>query len=231
MPQPPAGEVLQAVIELAEQYPAPARGELRYPVLKRLLGFERVGLAVSGGLVSKAVAIHRALVDAKLPHAFGGALALAWCVGDPRATRDVDVNVFIDEADAGRLLDALPPGVRLSPDDITQLEREGQARLWWADTPVDIFLNSTPLHEMAATRAPLEVFGQVRMPFLSCLDVAIFKAFFNRTKDWSDLEEMSKAGRLDFAQVRRTLIDALGGDDERIRFLDRLERTGRAFRP
>ena len=32
-----AGENLQAVIELAEQFPRPARSELGYPVLKRLL--------------------------------------------------------------------------------------------------------------------------------------------------------------------------------------------------
>ena len=34
----PAGEELQAVIELAEQFPPRARRRLRYPVLKRLLG-------------------------------------------------------------------------------------------------------------------------------------------------------------------------------------------------
>ena len=67
------------------------------------------------------------------------------------------------------------------------------------------------------------------MPFLSCLDTAIFKAFFNRTKDWSDLEEMAKAGRLDFATVRDTLVEALGESEERVRTLDRLAETGRAF--
>lgn len=32
---------------------------------------------------------------------------------------------------------------------------------------------------------------------LSCADLAVFKAFFNRTKDWADLEEMRSAGTLD----------------------------------
>ena len=71
--------------------------------------------------------------------------------------------------------------------------------------------------------------GHTRMPFLSCLDTAIFKAFFNRTKDWSDLEEMRKAGRLEFSAAREVLVDALGESDERIRTLDRLAQTGRAF--
>ncbi len=181
------------------------------------------------GLVDKVVAIHKALRQAKLPHAFGGALALAWCVGEPRTTRDVDVNVFVASADAALLRRALPSGVEVSDGDIAELDREGQVRLWWADTPVDVFLNTTPLHEAAAERTQWEMFGRTNMPFLSCLDTAIFKAFFNRTKDWADLEEMLKAGRLEVATVRRALVDALGPDDERIRTLDRLAETGRAF--
>ena len=51
------------------------------------------------GLAGKVIAIHEALLDAKLPHAFGGALALAYCVGEPRATRDVDEEM----QKAGRL--------------------------------------------------------------------------------------------------------------------------------
>ena len=163
-----------------------------------------------GGLVEKVVAIHEALTDANLPHAFGGALALAWCVGTPRATLDVDVNVFIAEAEAGLLGGALPQGVDLAPDDIAALARDGQVRLWWQETPVDVFPNSTPLHEPAASRAQWEVFGRTCVPFLSCLDTAIFKAFFNRTKDWSDLEEMARAGRLEVQAVRKTLVEALG---------------------
>ena len=183
---------------------------------------------MSLGLAGKVAAIHEALTDAKLPHAFGGALALAFCVGEPRATRDVDVNIFVADADAAKLNHALPSGVALSPQDIAVLGREGQVRLWWDDTPVDVFLNTTPLHEAAAERAQWEVFGHTRMPFLSCLDTAIFKAFFNRTKDWSDLEEMRKAGRLEFSAAREVLVDALGESDERIRTLDRLAQTGRA---
>lgn len=186
---------------------------------------------MSYGLVDKVVAIHEALTDAELPHAFGGALALAWCISYPRATADVDVNVFIAEADAERLRGALPTGVTISATDLARLADEGQARLWWDDTPVDVFLNSTPLHEPAAGRARWEMFGHARMPFLSCLDTAIFKAFFNRTKDWSDLEEMHKAGTLDARTVREILIGALGEDDERVRTIDRLAKTGRAFQP
>ena len=114
---------------------------------------------MTGGLIEKVGAIHKALTAADLPHAFGGALALAWCVGDPRATMDVDINVFIAEADAALLRGALPSGIALSDSDIARLEEDGQVRAWWGETPVDIFLNSTPLHESAAARTRWERLG------------------------------------------------------------------------
>jgi hypothetical protein len=45
-------------------------------------------------LVDRLFAIHDALADAGLAHAFGGAIALAYCVEEPRGTRDLDVNIF-----------------------------------------------------------------------------------------------------------------------------------------
>ena len=53
--------------------------------------------------------------------------------------------------------------------------------------------------------------------------VALFKAFFNRTKDWADLEAMRDAGTLDVEQVRAVLIHYLGDDDERLAPLAALE--------
>ncbi len=46
-------------------------------------------------LVEKVVALSDALTTAGVPHAFGGAIALAYCTEDPRGTRDVDVNAFV----------------------------------------------------------------------------------------------------------------------------------------
>ncbi len=54
------------------------------------------------------------------------------------------------------------------------------------------------------------------VPYLACDDLAVFKAFFNRTKDWADLEAMIEADRLDATAVLGTLTLYLGGDDERI---------------
>ena len=102
------------------------------------------------------------------------------------------------------------------------LEQEGQARLWWDDTPIDVFLNTTEYHEDVARRIRWEPFDGEELPFLACTDLAVFKAFFNRTRDWADLEEMVAAGALDRDRVLGILIRYLGPVDERVQRLHEL---------
>jgi hypothetical protein len=174
-------------------------------------------------LPEKILAIHAALDDAAVPHAFGGALALAWCTERARGTIDIDVNIFVDVAQAAAVLAALPDEVTWTDDDRVQIARDGQTRLWWDTTPVDVFMNTTEFHVQAAGRTRLEPFAGASVPFLSCVDLAVFKAFFDRTKDWADLEEMSAAGSLDVDRVVGILVRYLGPADPR---LDRLQQLG-----
>jgi len=167
-------------------------------------------------LADKIVAIHLALDAAQLPHAFGGALALAWCTQRARGTIDIDVNVFIPTPRTGDLLAALPPDVLAADAAVEQLESDGQTRLWWANTPVDVFLDTTPFHADVGERIRWEPFAGHDVPFLACRDLAVFKAFFDRTKDWADLEEMQIAGTLDIEAVAGVLVRYLGPDDTRI---------------
>ena len=168
------------------------------------------------GLPSKMVAIHQSLAAAGIQHAFGGALALAWCTLQARGTIDLDINIFLGPEHSAETLAALPSGVVATDKDRGSLERDGQARLWWDSTPVDVFLNTTDFHEQVATRVRWEPFAGRRMPFLACQDLAVFKAFFNRTKDWADLEAMLAAGSLDIPAVVGVLAGLLGPDDDRI---------------
>jgi hypothetical protein len=170
-------------------------------------------------LPEKIVAVHASLEEAGLAHAFGGALALAWCTGRARGTIDIDVNVFVNVEQAEAVLAALPDSVQRSSKLLAELRREGQVRLWWDRTPVDVFLNSTDYHLEVAERIRWETFMGQALPFLGCHDLAVFKAFFNRTKDWADLEEMLAAGTIDPTAVSAVLIHFLGADDERVRRL------------
>ena len=167
-------------------------------------------------LAERIDAIHQALDAGRVPHAFGGALALAWCTQRARGTIDIDVNLFVGTDRLDAALAALPPEVACTAADRALLARDGQARLWWADTPVDLFFSTTPFHDEVATRARREPFAGHDVPFLSCTDLAVFKAFFNRTKDWADLEEMATAGTLDRARVVGVLAQYLGVTDERV---------------
>ncbi|MBK5223200.1 MAG: hypothetical protein JJE52_10055 [Acidimicrobiia bacterium] len=168
------------------------------------------------GLPDKIVELHRALDAAGIPHAFGGALALAWCTHRARGTIDVDLNLFVSPDLAEAVVATLPDGVRCTPDDLAAIHADGQVRLWWDTTPVDLFFNTTDFHERTAERARREPFMGTDVPFLACRDLAVFKAFFDRTKDWADLEEMAAAGTLDVEAVLGVLVRYLGGDDHRI---------------
>lgn len=174
------------------------------------------------GIATKIVAIHEALAAASLPHAFGGALALAWCTQRARGTIDIDVNVFVRVDQAETVIQALPATVKVTKANQTALHRDGQVRLWWDGTPLDLFLNTTDFHEEVASRVRWEQFAEHAIPFLSCNDLAVFKAFFNRTQDWADLEQMQAAGTLDIGRVTAVLVKYLGAEDERIAHLKRL---------
>jgi hypothetical protein len=173
-------------------------------------------------LVEKLFAIHDSLTEAGFAHAFGGAIALAYCVEEPRGTRDLDVNIFVDASEAERVLAALPGGVRVRGKDVAQVERDGQARLDWDGTPIDVFLNNVPLHEAVASAivwVPLE--GR-EAPVLDCASLVIFKAFFDRTKDWADLEAVAQAAPDDIEAAATTISELVGPDDPAVRRLETL---------
>lgn len=177
------------------------------------------GSAVTVPLPDKLLALHRVLADAGYAHAFGGAIALAYHVAAPRATADIDVNVQADVERAGELLAVLPAGIRHRPADAVTLRRDGQCRLWWDRTPVDLFLPQHELHAVVMERTVVVEFAGVPVPILSATDLTVFKALFDRTKDWADIEEMLRPGAPgspDLAEVRFWLGRLVGPDDVRL---------------
>ncbi|MGB1584120.1 MAG: hypothetical protein ACPHCI_10090 [Solirubrobacterales bacterium] len=146
-------------------------------------------------LVEKLHEIHESLAHANLAHAFGGAIALAFCTMEPRGTRDLDVNIFIDAEQAERATTALPTQIACTAHDLKALRASGQARLWWDDTPIDLFLNNHPFHEEVARGVRWVPLGGRDVPVLGCESLVIFKALFDRTKDWADIEAVADADR------------------------------------
>jgi hypothetical protein len=164
-------------------------------------------------LVEKLHGIHDSLTAAGIAHAFGGAIALAYCVEEPRGTRDLDVNIFVAASEAEFALAALPDEVRVRKSDIAKVKRDGQARLDWDGTPIDVFLNSMPLHDAVAASVVWVRLEGRDVPMLDCASLAIFKAFFDRTQDWADLEAIALATPEDIEEAAATISDLMGDDD------------------
>ena len=160
----------------------------------------------------KVVAVDRSLSQAGIPHAFGGALALGYCVRNPRATGDIDVNVFVHVDEVQRLFSALPREVAISTDAVEVATRDGHVRLHWDQHPVDLFFSYHALHDRAQARIRVVPFGADEIPILSCTDLAVFKVVFNRSRDWADLEAMIEANSVDRDDALGWLSETLGED-------------------
>lgn len=173
-------------------------------------------------LVEKLHAVNDSLTAAHLRHAFGGAIALAYCTEEPRGTRDLDVNVFIPAERASDVVVALPDEVAHSDKDVRTLVASGQTRLWWDDTPIDLFLNNVPYHDEVATEVRWVPLAGRDIPILSPQSLVVFKALFNRTKDWADIEQVAAVDPAAIERAARTLEALVGGEDPTISRLDDL---------
>jgi hypothetical protein len=172
-----------------------------------------------------AFAVADALERAGLPYAIGGAHAYN-LYSVPRATRDVDVNVFVGDDRLEELLATLH-GAGVTFDD-------GAARSGHADggffvghlgpVRIDVFTPSIPYAwEAGQTRRRAALDGREHW-YLSAEATALFKLLFFRSKDLADLERLvaTQQDRLDHAYVRRWIVEMMGEDDPRTRAWDDL---------
>ena len=168
-------------------------------------------------LSDKITELDRVLNASELPFAFGGALALAY-YAEPRATVDVDVNVFVPPDAVDRVAEVLGAlGIETTARNRRLVLRDGQVRLHWGATPVDLFFAYDAFHFHAAARVRAVPFGPDTIRVLAPEDLLVCKVVFNRRKDWIDIEQMLllTAGTLDLDDVRRWVIAIVGADDDR----------------
>lgn len=175
---------------------------------------DRPDLPATPSLPDKIVALDEAL-DA-VPHAFGGALALAY-YADPRATVDIDINVFVPTVDPDPVLGPLRLlGADLSVDVDVVIGRDGQVRIGWLGTPIDLFFSYDPFHDAARDARRRVSFAAGTIPILSAEHLTVCKVVFDRGKDWVDIDAMIDAGTvLDAAEVVRWVGRIAGDTDPR----------------
>lgn len=169
--------------------------------------------AAGASLPEKVLAIHRSL-DA-VEHAFGGALALSY-YAEPRATHDIDLNVFVTPDRVVEVLAALrPEGVEADDAAIERLGRDGQGRVWIGRTPLDLFFAYDPFHEATRAASHLVPFLEVEIPVISATHLTVCKAVFDRPKDWVDIDAMLDMGApIDAGEALRW-VGRIAGDTDR----------------
>ena len=177
-------------------------------------------------LPERVISLHRALARKEIPHAFGGAIALAYWTLDPRGTNDIDLNIFVPASESSTALGALPRGVTRPEGIVEAIAADGQVRLWWDETPIDLFFDYVPVHADAARHSRTVPFAGTSIPVLGPVELAVFKVMFDRTRDWADIEAMVSASTLDLDAVRMTLAGMLESGDPRLDRLDEAVRRG-----
>jgi hypothetical protein len=166
-------------------------------------------------LAGRVAAIDEAL--SRVPHAFGGALALAY-YAEPRATIDIDLNVFVP---AERFNDVAMPLARLGaavdePAIETIARRDGQVRVFWDRTPIDLFFAYDAFHEAAESARRSVPFGDGTIPILGSDHLVVCKVIYNRPRDWVDIDAMLAAGAdVSAAEVLRWVARIAGDEDPR----------------
>jgi hypothetical protein len=165
-------------------------------------------------LAQRITELHHALVA--IPHAFGGAIALAY-YAEPRATIDIDLNVFITPDRFSEVADRLVAlGASVDDDAAELVRRDGQARIMWDSTPIDLFFAYDAFHDAASRARRTVPFADGEIPILAPEHLAVCKVVFDRPKDWVDIDAMIATGvALDVAEVLRWVGRIAGDDDAR----------------
>lgn len=172
-------------------------------------------------MAERIVAVHDRLDAAEIPHAFGGAIALAYHILRPRATSDIDINVALPGAEAERVFRGLPVQVRWTGQLIRVAQVRNEVRLrWMRGGSIDLFFAKDDYYGLVESRKELQRFAGTSIPVISATDLTVFKTLFNRPQDWVDISEMLKAGTVDATEALRCA-EHLGG----IEAGDRLRRA------
>ena len=172
-----------------------------------------------GNLVDTIASLVDHLERAGIDYAIGGAVSYsAWA--EPRATRDIDLNIWVTPDRLDEAFDVLAAvGVRL---DRAAARKDAEERGMFVghsgDYRVDVFVPSVPFYAEALRRRRRVRLARRDTWVLSPETLAVFKMLFYRPKDLVDVQRLLEVqgSAMDRNFVRQSLIDMLGEDDERI---------------
>lgn len=127
------------------------------------------------------------------------------------------------------MLELLPDAVPWNDATVKRVERDDQIRLMWpvegeSDLPLDLFFMADELHDVVRGRTETVTMMDAPIQILSATDLTIFKALFNRSKDWPDIQSMLDAhdSTVDLDEAIRWVASVVGDADPRTEKLRRL---------
>ena len=104
----------------------------------------------------------------------------------------------------------------MDPTVVEHVQRDGQVRVFWDATPLDLFFAYDPFHDAAASARHKVPFADGSIPILSASHLVVCKVVFNRGRDWVDIDAMLSADvQLDVAEVLRWVGRIAGDTDPR----------------
>ncbi len=141
----------------------------------------------------------------------GGLAVIRW--GQPRATQDVDVSLFVEFGQEAAYVDHLLRALSPRIPDARDFALANRVLLLSASngTPVDIALAGFPYEERVIERATAFRFADdLSLITASAEDLLVLKAFAARPRDWDDVRTIvaRSSSEMDWTYVVREL-DAL----------------------
>jgi len=139
----------------------------------------------------KILQVARTFTQQGIPFAYGGAIARNY-YAEPRLTLDLDVSIFLSPDAHVSVLCALQTLFPIpdTEDVINVVNRDGQVRVYWDATALDLFFSYDPFHSATAARVRQAPYAGTTIPIHSPEDVILHKLLFNRAKDWRDIVDM-----------------------------------------
>jgi hypothetical protein len=179
-----------------------------------------------GDLLDLVFALIDAFESSEIAYAFGGAIAYStWA--EPRATRDVDLNVWLPAEELAAGFDVLERiGATLDRDTAAkEASSRGMFVARYRDIRIDVFVPSVPFYEIAREHRRRVSFDGRPTWVLSPETLAVFKLLFHRPKDLADVQRMLElqGSRFDREFVTSSLESMLDAGDDKILEWERLQ--------
>jgi hypothetical protein len=157
----------------------------------------------------------------------GGIAVIRW--GQPRVTRDVDLNVLTGFGGEGRIIDILLNNYAPRLPDAREFALRNRILLLStpSGTGIDVSLGALPFEEMLINQASSFAFAPgLDLRTCSAADLVVMKLFASRPGDIRDAEGVAirNRGRLDWFYIENQLLPLaeVKGDEEIMRTLARL---------